>query len=227
MKTMRAFRLACILAAFAGVSGCVAGSVLHLPGELERPGKKAPAPTAGGPPVVAVQDFAFEGSAPYTIGRDFDQARSIVWKENPGVELPDLIAAVLNEKGVRAVRIPAGSKAPADASARVWGSVDGFRVEARKRGSMRVEVEYRSIVSVTVRAEGGGAPPGWKSTVASDYVMTDPVFVTPDGVREAVNASANAVAEETVRRLVAAGVVELPPESSGEPPPAGPGAGGR
>lgn len=222
---MRAILMAWILAALAGVSGCATGGALRLPGVLERPGTVGAVPAAG-PSSVAVLDFSFGGSPPYEIGRDYDRARSIVWGENPGKAVADLVADVLNERGVSAVRVAAGSGVPAEAAARVWGNVDTFRVEARKMGSMRVEVEIRSSVAVTVQGEGGSAPPGWKSTVASEYVMTDPLFVTAASVGDAVNAAANAVAEEAVRRLATAGVVAMPLEPSGPtgaPHPGGPG----
>jgi len=227
VKPIRVVRVILTLAFWLGVSGCVTGKVLHMPGDLARPGTGGPAEGTVGFPAVAVLDFKFAGEPPHEIGRDFDHARAIVWKGDPGKAIPDLIAGVLNEKGLRAVRVPAGGAIPADAAARVWGSVDKFHVEARKKGSLKTTVEYAASVSVTVFGSGGSGPPGWSSTIASDYWSEDPLFVTPDGIRETVNSAANAVAEETVRKLVASGVISLPPEpSSGPPegePPAGPG----
>lgn len=225
MNTIRVVRVILTLALGLGVSGCVTGKVLHLPGELARPGVKGTEQGTVGIPTVAVLDFDFAGDPPHEIGRDFDHARAIVWKGDPGKAMPDLIAGVLNEKGLRAVRVPAGGAVPADAVAKVWGRVDQFRVEARKTGSLRMKVQLTASVSVTVFGSGENAPPGWSSTVASDYQAEDPFFVTPDGLRDAVNGAANAVAEETVRKLVAAGVISLPPETSAGPPKEQPPAG--
>ena len=195
------------LAAFVGSSGCVTGKVLTLPGDLARPETRGTAQTTAAGPAVAVLDFTYEGSSSHEIGRDFDHVRAIVWKGDPGKTMPDLIAGVLNEKGFRAVRVSSVAAVPADAIARVWGSVNKFRVEARKTGSLKMQVESAASVSLTVYGTGGSAPPDWNSTVISDYWTENAFFVTPEGVRNALNGAANAVAEETVRRLVAAGVI--------------------
>jgi hypothetical protein len=195
------------LAAFAGGSGCVTSNVLTLPGDLSRPETRGTAQTTAAGPAVAVLDFTFEGAPSHEIGRDFDHARAIVWKGDPGKTMPDLISGVLNEKGFRAVRVPSEAAVPADAIARVWGSVNKFRVETRITGSLKMKVESAASVSLTVYGTGGSAPPNWNTTVISDYWTEDAFFVTPEGVRDAVNGAANAVAEETVRRLVAAGVI--------------------
>ncbi|MGW8284364.1 MAG: hypothetical protein ACWGPR_01440 [Candidatus Deferrimicrobiaceae bacterium] len=195
------------LAAFVGGSGCVTGKVLTLPGDLARPEARGAAQTTAAGPAVAVLDFTFEGASSHEIGRDFDHARAIVWNGDPGKTMPDLIAGVLNEKGFRAVRVSSEAAVPADAIARVWGAVNKFRVETRLKGSLKMKVESAATVSLTVYATGGSAPPNWNSTVISDYWTEDALFVTPEGVRDALNGAANAVAEETVRRLVAAGII--------------------
>jgi hypothetical protein len=227
VKPIRVVRVILTLALGLGVSACVTGKVLHLPGELARPGTGGAEQGTVGFPTVAVLDFNYAGDPPHEIGRDFDHARTIVWKQDPGKAIPDLIADVLTEKGLRAVRVPAGGAIPAAAAAKVWGSVDKFHVDARKTGSLRMTVKLAASVSITVFGSGGNALPGWSSSVASDYWTEEPFFVTPDGLRNAVNGAANAVAEETVGTLVAAGVISLPPEpSSGTPegqPPAGAG----
>jgi hypothetical protein len=209
VKTFRVVRGVLALALVVGISGCVTGKVLTLPGELERPPKRETVKESRGWPSVAVLDFTFAGASPHEIGRDFDHARAIVWKGEPGKALPDLIVEVLKEKGVSAVRVSNESAVPGDVAAKVWGSVEKFRVEARKTGSLKMKVEYTVSVSVTVYGSGGTAPTGWNSAVASDLVATDPLFVTPDGIRDAVNDAANAVAEETVRRLFEAGVITV------------------
>ena len=212
----RVVKVFLVLAAFVGGSGCVTGKVLTLPGDLARPETRGAAQTTAAGPAVAVLDFTFEGAPTHEIGRDFDHARAIVWKGNPGKAMPDLIAGVLNEKGFRAVRVSSGAEVPADAVARVWGSVDKFRVETRRKS--KIKVESAASVTLTVYGTGESAPPNWNTTVVSDYWTEDPFFVTPEGVRDAVNGAANAVAEETVRRLVAVGVIpgrESTPESGG------------
>lgn len=214
VKTFRVAALYVAVAALSAGSGCVTGKVLHMPGDLYRPGKKAPAPVVSGGPTVAVLDFTYASSTPHVIGHDFDHVRSIAWKGDPGKALPDLIAAVLAEKGVNAVRVPDDSSVPPIAVAKLWGSVDTFRVETRKTGSLRLAVEMGASVSSTVRGTGGNAPPGWSTAVTSDIWNSEPLFVTPEGILVTVNGAANAVAEEAVRRLVAAGVVILP---SGQP----------
>jgi hypothetical protein len=216
-KKLRFVRVVLLLAAIAGVSGCAPGKVLTLPGDLARPGQKGPARGTEGPPAVAVLDFTFAGAPSYEIGRDFDHARPIVWKRDPGKAVPDLVADVLNKSGVRAVRVSSAAAVPGDAVATVWGSVDRFRVDARKTGSLKVKVESAASVSVTVYASGGNAPQGWNSVVASENWTTEPLFVTPEGVQDALNGAANAVAEEVVRRLAAAGVILLPPAPAGLP----------
>jgi hypothetical protein len=218
VKTFRVVRGVLTLALVVGVSGCVTGKVLTLPGELGRPPKQKTVNGAGGWPSVAVLDFSFPGVSPHEIGRDFDHARTIVWKGEPGKAMADLVVDVLNEKGVRAVRVSDESAVPADVAAKVWGSVEKFRVDARKMGSLKMKVEMAASVSVTVYGSGGTAPTGWSSAVASDYVMTDPLFVTPDGIRDTVNGAANAVAEETVRRLLNAGVITIPSGAPSVPP---------
>lgn len=227
MAAYRFIRATILIAAAVGLSGCVSGNVLTLPGELSRPGKKGPVTGTPGGPSVTVLDFAYPGTPPFDIGRDFDRARAIVWKMDPGKEMPDLIADALKEMGVRTVRVSRESSGPADAVATVWGSVDRFRVDARKTGSLKMKVESTGSVSVTVYGSGGTAAPGWNSTVASEYWTTEPLFVTPEGVRDAINGAANAVAEEVARRLIAAGVVTPPPSPSGIPERQMPAEGGR
>ncbi len=221
VKRFRVVPLVLAIAVSVGVSGCGTGKVLTLPGDLARPEQWGAGQTTAAGPLIAVADFTFAGDPPHEIGRDFDRARAIVWEGDPGMTMADLIADVLREKGFRSARVSPGEAVPADAVARVWGSVDRFHVEIRKKGSLRVTAESAASVAVTVYGTGGNAPPNWNSTIASDFWTEDPLFVTSAGVQGAVGGAANAVAEEAVRRLVAAGVVP-----GWEPPPR-PGRGGR
>ena len=222
MKIVRVASLFSILCSCVLAAGCITGRVLHLPGDLARGERGVPAPPgARGGAAVAVLDFAWAGPPSGEIGRDFDGARPIVWKGSPGKAVPDLIASVLAEKGVRAVRVAGEADVPPDAAATVWGAVDEFRVNAKRTGT--VMVEAAACVSATVHGSAPDAPSRWSTSAACDYWYNDPLFVTPEGIRDAVNGAANAVAEEAVRRLAAAGVVKLP-----APPPPGQGAeGGR
>lgn len=195
-----------VAALFLVGTGCVTGKVLYLPGDLSRPTAGTPAGTAEGP-AVAVLDFSYAGTPPYEIGRDFDHARSIVWKSDPGKALADLVADVLAEQGIPAVRVSSDSEVPPAAAARVWGRVDELRVSTKKTGSFRLTVEVSASVTATLYAAGGSTPPGWSSSLSSDYLYAEPLFVTPDLVRTAVSGAANAVAEEAVKRLIAAGAV--------------------
>ena len=190
-------------------TGCVTGKVLYLPGDLYRPTAGVPAPPPEGPS-VAVLDFSFAGTAPYEIGRDFDHARSIVWKGEPGKAVADLVAGVLEEQGIPTVRVSSESDVPPAAAVKMWGRVDELRVSTKKTGSLRVTVEVASSVAVTLYASGGGAPPGWSSSLSSDFLSTEPLFVTTAGVHAAVSGAANAVAEEAVKRLFASGAVRPP-----------------
>jgi len=216
MTKRSGFLLVPVAALLLAGSGCVTGKVLYLPGELYRPGAGAPVQAPEGP-AVAVLDFSYSGSPPYEIGRDFDYARSIVWKSDPGKALADLVADALAEVGIRAVRVPGEADVPPGAAAKVWGRVDEFRVTTKKTGSLRLSVEVAASVSATLFASGGSAPPGWSSSLGSDYWYTEPLFVTSEAIRAAVNGAANAVAGEAVSRLFAAGVIARP-----EPPLAAP-----
>lgn len=203
-------RIRCLLlpvaVLFLAGTGCVTGKVLYLPGDLSRPTAGAPTGTAEGP-AVAVLDFSYAGTPPYEIGRDFDHAREIVWDGDPGKALADLVADVLVEQGIPAVRVPSDSEVPPAAAARVWGRVDELRVSTKKTGSLRLTVEVSATVTATLYAAGGSAPPGWSSSLSSDYVYAEPFFVTPGLVHTAVSGAANTVAEEAVKRLLAAGAV--------------------
>jgi len=204
---------------FLSGGGCVTGKILYLPGEFSRPATGLPAAVPEGPE-VAVLDFAYAGTPPYEIGRDFDHARSIVWKGDPGKAMADLVADVLAERGVPAVRVASESDLSRAVAARVWGRVDELRVSAKKTGSLRLTVEVEASVTATLYAAGGGAPPGWSSNLSSDFVSNEPLFVTAASVHAVVDGAASAVAEEAVKRLIAAGVVR-PQDAPRNPAPGG------
>ncbi len=195
------------------LAGCAASNTLRVKGSLERPVKRGPGPGVAGK-AVAVADFAWPGLPGGEIGRDFDHARPITWSGSPGKAIPDLIATVLFEKGVPVIRVADEAGAPPDAAARISGRVDTFRVDAKRTGTFNVEDSAR--VGVTVSASGGNAPPQWSTSVASDYWYTDAFFVSEAGVIEALNGAANAVADEVVKRLAAAGIIAAPPATAEE-----------
>lgn len=186
--------------------GCATGGVLYLPGTLHRPPAGQPPGKEGG--TVYVLDFLYRGTG--EVGRDYELARPIVWEASPGKAVADLVAEALRERGIRAVRVADRAAVPAEGASTVEGEVNAFRVDARKSGALRQKADLTATVTVTLRGTGGTAPPGWSSTLSSEFVQTDPLFITPEGAMDAVNRSANAVADEAVRRLAAAGVVSLP-----------------
>lgn len=189
-------------------AGCATSGALQVKGGLERPATRGPGVGSAGR-AVAIADFTYAGRAGGEIGRDFDRARPITWSGSPGKAIPDLVAAVLFERGLPVVRVADEAGAPPDAAAKVWGRVDAFRVEAKRTGTFKIE--DAAHVAVTVYGSGGGAPPQWSTAVASDYWTTDALFVTEAGARDALAGAANAVAEEVVKRLISAGVIPAPP----------------
>jgi hypothetical protein len=182
------------------LSGCAPGNVLTVPGDLS--GAAPPAPP--GFPEVAVLDFSWTGSPEGELGRDYVNARPIVWKGNAGKSVADMVAGVLAEKGVAAVRAAGEAYAPVGASTRIWGSVEEFRVDLRTSGLVQVNAEAR--ITLKVQAAGQGAPSEWSSTVSSAFGDTD-LFTTPEGVQAVLSGAANAVAREAVKRMLDAGVV--------------------
>ena len=198
-------RSSIVLAVLCGAfSGCVTGNVLTIPKELSR---EATAPPAAGEPAVAVLDFSWSGDPAGDVGRDFDHARTIVWPGNPGKQAADLVAGALAEKGILAVRVAGEADVPAGVPARVWGSVEEFRVNVKRVGTIKVEQE--ATVTLRIQGAGPGAPPGWTSTVSST-LKDDYSHVAPFVVYDAANGAANDAADEAVRRLLEAGVVSVP-----------------
>lgn len=212
-RTVRAGFLGLLLSATICWAGCATSNVLQVEGGLDRPAKRGPV-AGSAARAVAVADFAYAGKAGGEIGRDFDRVRAIAWSGSPGKAIPDLIAVVLFEKGVPVVRVADEAGAPPDAAAKVWGRIDDLRVDAKRTGPFNVEDSAR--IALTVYGTGGSAPPQWNTAVGSDYAFTDAFVVTEKGVLEALNAAANAAAEEVVKRLISAGVIAAPPAAAGE-----------
>lgn len=215
----RSARIGALLPVFllfgAGVCACISSKVLTLPGDPARPAART-AQKPEGSPAVAVLDFSWEGSPSFEVGRDYDQVRPIVWKGNPGRNIADLIAGVLAEKGIPAVRASGEADLPSGVPAKVWGRVEAFRVDVKRVGTVKVEAE--SAVTLRVFGSGGAAPPGWSSQVGATFWYEDPLFVTPEGTLQAVDGAANSAAEETVRRLIETGLVS-PQGSAGKGAP--------
>ena len=184
------------------LSACATGSTLYVPGDLARPAR-AVAPAAGAPQAV-VADFSYAVPPDNVIGRDFDRARPIVWKGEPGKAMANLVAAVLVENGVAAVRRGANSQGDEAVPIRISGVIRRFEVNSRRDRGLSAVSE--ATVSLTVTAEGPGLSGPSEQTVTSSASLSD-LFVTPDGLREVMMSTANAVAEEAARKLLEAKVV--------------------
>ena len=184
------------------LSACAAGSTMHVPGDLARPAR-AVAPAAGAPQAV-IADFSYAAAPDGVVGRDFDRARPIAWKGEPGKAMADLVAGVLGERGVAAVRRGANAQDAETVPVRISGVVRRFEVNARRTGNLSVVTE--ATVSLTITAEGPGLSGPSEKTVTSSVSLSD-LFVTPDDLREALMSTANAVAEEAARKLLEAKVV--------------------
>jgi hypothetical protein len=108
------------------------------------------------------------------------------------------------EKGVAAVRRGADSQGDEAVPVRISGVVRRFEVNSRRTNNLSVVIE--ATVSLTVTAAGPGLSGPSEQTVTSSASLSD-VFVTPDGLREVLLSTANAVAEEAARKLLEAKVV--------------------
>ena len=183
------------------LSACAGGSSLHVPGDLARP-SRAVAPASAAPQVV-VADFSFAAAPGGVVGRDFDSVRPIVWKGEPGKAMADLVAGVLRESGVAAVRRGADAQGAEAVPVRITGVVRRFEVNARRTG---LSVVTEATVSLTVAAHGPGQYGPSEQSVTSSVSLRD-LFVTPDDLREALMSTANAAAEEAARKLLEAKVV--------------------
>ena len=118
--------------------------------------------------------------------------------------MADLVAAVLRENGVAVIRRGAEEQGGDTVPVTISGVVRRFEVNTRRTGGLSVVTE--ATVSLTVTAEGPGLSAPSEQTVTSSSSFQD-LFVTPDGLREALMPTANAVAEEAARKLLEAKVV--------------------
>jgi len=193
------------------LSACAAGSQLHVPGDLTRP--PGAAASATGAPQAVVADFSYTAAPDGAIGRDYDRVRPIVWKGQPGKAMADLVAAVLKEKGVAAIRSGAEAQGGEAVPVTITGVVRRFEVNARRTGTLNVTTD--AAISVTVTASGPALPGPSVQTVTSSTSLPD-VFVTPDDIHEALMSTANSVAEEVARRLIEGGVFPAPPPPGAE-----------
>jgi hypothetical protein len=196
-RTVLLFVCPCLI-----LSACGAGSTLHVPGNLTRP---APAVAAKArAPQAMIADFAFV-AAPYgVIGRDFDRARTIAWNGEPGKAMADLVAGVLEERGVATVREGADAQGAGTVPVRISGVLRRFEVNSRRTGPFTVTTE--AVVSLTMTVEGPGLSGPLERTVTSNASLPD-FIVTPDDLREALMSTATTVAEEAARTLLEAKVV--------------------
>ncbi|OIP36206.1 MAG: hypothetical protein AUK27_02340 [Deltaproteobacteria bacterium CG2_30_66_27] len=188
------------------LSACAAGSQLYVPGNLARPADAVS--SAAGAPQAVIPDFSYAAAPGGAVGRDFDRVRPIVWKGEPGKAMADLVAAVLGERGVATVRRGADAQGAGAVPVRISGVVRRLEVNARRTGNLTVVTE--ATVSLTVTAEGPGFSIPLEQTVTSSASFSD-LFVTPDGLREALMSASNAVAEEAARKLLEAKVVSPSP----------------
>jgi hypothetical protein len=201
-------RLLATLLPLAFLAACAPGNRLYVPGDLTRP-PGSPARVEGYPQ-VAVADFSYSAPAesPDVIGRDYDQVRQIVWKGDPGKAMADLVAAVLSERGIPAVRVKPDAAASGNVPFLVSGAVRKFEVNARRGGVLSVNTE--ATVTLTVSVSGPTVSRPWESTVTSGTTLQD-VFPVPEDLRKALLSAANSAAEEAVRRLQEGGVAAAPP----------------
>jgi hypothetical protein len=196
-RTLLLFVSPCLI-----LSACATGSTLHVPGDLTRPAR-AVTPTMGAPQAV-VADFAYTGVGEGVVGRDFDRARPIVWKGEPGKTMADLVAGVLGERGVATVRGGPDARGAEALPVRISGVVRRFEVNSRRTGSFTVVTE--AVVTLTVTVESPGTSGPMEKTVTSSTSLSD-FLPTPDDLRTALLSTANTVAEETARILLEAKVV--------------------
>jgi hypothetical protein len=207
MVTRTVRRLLPVLLPLLALAACAPGNRLYVPGDLTRP--PGAAKRGEGIPQVAVADFAYTAPSqtPEVIGRDYDQVRQILWKGNPGTAMADLVADVLAERGIPAVRVRTVAEAAGRLPFVVGGSVRRFEVNARRGGTFSVLTE--ATVTVALSVSGSSVSRPWETTVTSGTTLQD-LFAVPDDLRRALQSAANSAAEEAVRRLQEGGVTASP-----------------
>jgi hypothetical protein len=195
------------------LAACATGNQLYVPGDLARPAGSAP--RAEGFPRVAVADFSYSPptESPDVIGRDYDQVRQIVWKGDPGKAMADLVAAVLSEHGIPAVRVRPDAAGSANVPFLVSGAVRRFEVNVRRGGTFSENTEATVALAISVSGTGVSRP--WETTVTSGTTLQG-LFPVPEDLRKALQSAANAAAEEAVRRLQGGGVAAAPPAEGKE-----------
>ena len=200
-RTLLLFVGPCLL-----LSACAAGSQLHVPGDLARPPRAVP--SAAGAPQAVIADFSYTAAPDGVVGRDFDRVLPIAWKGEPGKAMANLVAGVLGERGVVAVRRGADAQGADGIPVRISGVVRRFEVNTRRTGGINVNVE--ATVSVLVTAVGSGLSAPQEQTVTSSTALAV-LLVTPGDLRESLMSTANAVAEEVARKLTEGGVFPAAP----------------
>jgi len=198
--------LSVVVCSLVVLSACAPGNKLVIPGEIVRPPLAGPPPA--GPPRAAVADFSYVpiGGEPGEIGRDFDQARPVVWKGEPGKVMADLVAGAFAGRGAPASRVKAGDPAPANDPILVSGTVRRFEVNIRRRDMFKVETE--ATVALSITASGGGLPAPVETSVSITETSQD-VYPLPEYYRKVLSSAANAAAEEGVRRLQEGGAAGI------------------
>ena len=187
------------------LAACSVGSRLYISGQPSRPvGPQRPAAA----PQAVVLDFDYVPVEPGVVGRDYDNVRPIEWKGEPGKAIADLIASVLAEGGVAAVRAAADNPALENIPIRISGNVRRFEVNVRRRGTVKIVNEGAVALSVTVAGGSLSSPLSFGTTSSNS---AEDIFVTPEGARQVLFSSANAAAEEVARRVLDAGVFAPPP----------------
>ena len=197
IRTLLLFVCPCLI-----LSACAAGSSLYVPGDLTRP--SGAVATGAGAPQAVIADFSYAAAPDGVLGKDFDRVRPIVWKGNPGKAMADLVAGVLVENGVVAVRRGADARGDEAVPVRISGVVRRFDVNTRRTGNLTVVTE--AIVNLTITVEGPGLSGPMEKSVTSSASLPD-LFVTAVDLREALMSTANTVAEEAARLLLEAKVV--------------------
>jgi len=132
--------------------------------------------------------------------------RDIVWKGDPGKAMADLVADVLAERGIPAVRVKPGTPPSGNIPYLVSGAVRRFEVNTR--GVLPATIE--ATVSLALSVAGPAVSRPWETTVTSG-TTTQGVLSVPEDLRKALQSAANSAAEEAVRRLREGGIAAAPP----------------